>query len=139
MRWTTRALYSLALLVLCTSLWAQEQVTVQALLTDGKKYDGKQVVLVGIVRDLKEKVSRKGNPYYTFKIGEGKQTISIFSYGKASVKNGDKVRVTGKFAVEKRVGYAVYRNEIDVTKGKVEVLTSAPADRDKAQQPQEKK
>lgn len=137
MRWTTRALYSFALLVLCTSLWAQEQVTIQALLTDGKKYDGKQVVLVGIVRDLKEKVSKKGNPYYTFKIGEGKQTISVFSYGKASVKNGDKVRVTGKFAVEKRVGYAVFRNEIDVSKGKVEVLS--PADMGKAQQPQDKK
>lgn len=139
MRWTTRALYSFTLLVLCAALWAQEQVTVQALLTDGKKYDGKQVVVVGIVRDLKEKVSKRGNPYYNFKIGEGKQTISVFSYGKASVKNGDKVRVTGKFAVEKRVGYAVYRNEIDVSKGKVEVLASAPADRDKAQQTQDKK
>lgn len=139
MRWTTRALYSFTLLVLCAALWAQEQVTAQALLTDGKKYDGKQVVVVGIVRDLKEKVSKRGNPYYTFKIGEGKQTISVFSYGKASVKNGDKVRVTGKFAVEKRVGYAVYRNEIDVSKGKVEVLASAPADRDKAQQTKDKK
>ncbi len=108
---------------------AQEQVTVQALLNDGKKYDGKQVVLVGVVRDLKEKVSKKGNPYYTFKIGEGKQTISVFSYGNATVKNGDRVRVTGKFAVEKRVAYATYRNEIDVTKGKVEVLTPAEKER----------
>lgn len=111
---------------------AQEQVTVQALLNDGKKYDGKQVVLVGVVRDLKEKVSKKGNPYYTFKIGEGKQTISIFSYGKATVKEGERVRVTGKFAVEKRVAYATYRNEIDVTKGKVEVLAPAPTEKEKA-------
>ncbi|MCS6830972.1 MAG: hypothetical protein RMM08_08865 [Armatimonadota bacterium] len=112
--------------VLFAAANAQEQVTVQALLNDGKKYDGKQVVLVGVVRDLKEKVSRKGNPYYTFKIGEGKQVISVFSYGKATVKEGDKVRVTGKFAVEKRVAYATYRNEIDVTRGKVEVLTPSP-------------
>lgn len=127
------------LITLLTGVWAQEQVTVQALLTDGKKYDGKQVVLVGTIRDLKEKVSKKGNPYYTFKIGEGKQTVSVFSHGKATVKEGDKVRVTGKFAVEKRVGYAVFRNEIDISKGKVEVLAPAPADKGKERQQQGKK
>lgn len=127
-----KALPFVALLcVLLATVTAQEQVTVQALLSDGKKYDGKQVVLVGTVRDLKEKVSKKGNPYYTFKIGEGKQTVSVFGYGKATVKNGDKVRVTGKFAVEKRVAYATYRNEIDVTKGKVEVLPPVPTEREK--------
>lgn len=127
------------LITLLTGVWAQEQVNVQALLTEGKKYDGKQVVLVGTVRNLKERVSKKGNPYYTFKIGEGKQTVSVFSYGKAPVKEGDRVRVTGKFAVEKRVGYAVFRNEIDVSKGKVEVLTPAPADKGKDQPQQGKK
>jgi cytochrome c-type biogenesis protein CcmE len=129
---TVSAMLSVALLcALLATVAAQEQVTVQALLNEGKKYDGKQVVLVGIVRDIKEKVSKKGNPYYTFKIGEGKQTVSVFGYGKATVKNGDKVRVTGKFAVEKRVAYATYRNEIDVTKGKVEVLTPAPTEKEK--------
>lgn len=127
---TVRMVVSVALMcALFATVSAQEQVTVQALLNEGKKYDGKQVVLVGVVRDLKEKVSKKGNPYYTFKIGEGKQTVSVFGYGKAAVKNGDKVRVMGKFAVEKRVAYATYRNEIDVTKGKVEVL--APAEKEK--------
>ena len=114
---------------------AQEQVTVQALLNEGKRYDGKQVVLLGVVRDLREKVSRKGNPYYTFKIGEGKQSVSVFGYGKATVKEGDRVRVTGKFAVEKRVAYATYRNEIDVSKGKVEVLTPAPTEKGKGKDP----
>lgn len=134
MRTLSRAFHSVVLLALVAGVWAQEQVTVQALLTDGQKYDGKQVVLVGTVRNLKEKVSKKGNPYYTFKIGEGKQTISVFGYGKATAKEGDRVRVTGKFAVEKRVGYAIYRNEIDVSKGKVEVLTPAPTDKDKKRQ-----
>ncbi|MCL6473701.1 MAG: hypothetical protein K6U75_01410 [Firmicutes bacterium] len=132
MRWFAWMLF--ALLFITTAL-AQEQVTVQQLLNDGKKYDGKQVVLVGVVRDLKEKVSKKGNAYYTFKIGEGKQTISVFSYGTATVKEGDRVRVTGKFAVEKRVAYATYRNEIDVTKGKVEVLTPAPRKGESARPP----
>lgn len=118
---------------------AQEQVTVQALLNDGKKYDRKQVVLVGNVTDLKEKVSRKGNPYFTFKIGEGKQIISVFNYGKAPVKEGDRVKVTGTFFVEKRVGYAVYHNEIDVTKGKIEVLSAKEADKAKPAQAPEKK
>lgn len=127
------------LITLLTGVWAQELVTVQALLTEGKKFDGKQVVLVGTVRNFKERVSKKGNPYYTFKIGEGKQTVSVFGYGKAAVKGGDSVRVTGKFSVEKRVGYAVFRNEIDVSKGKVEVLTPAPADKEKAQPQQGKK
>jgi DNA polymerase III alpha subunit len=125
-------------LVFIATALAQEQVTVQALLNDGKKYDGKQVVLVGVVRDLKEKVSKKGNAYYTFKIGEGKQTISVFSYGTATVKEGDRVRVTGKFAVEKRVAYATYRNEIDVTKGKVEVLAPAPRKGESARPPASK-
>ncbi len=116
-----------ALILLAQPLSAQQQVTVQALLSEGKKYDGKQVVVVGVVRDLKEKVSRRGNHYYTFKLGEGEQTVSVFSYGRPTMKDGDRVRVTGKFAVEKRVGYATYRNEIDVTKGKVEVVTPAAA------------
>lgn len=111
MRQALQALGLAMLLLTAASLRAQQQVTVQALLTDGKRYDGKQVVLVGVVRGLKEKVSRRGNHYYTFKIGEGNQMVSVFSYGKATVKEGDRVRVTGKFAVEKRVGYATYRNE----------------------------
>jgi DNA polymerase III alpha subunit len=133
-----RFAWTLFALVFIASALAQEQVTVQQLLSDGKKYDGKQVVLVGVVHDLKEKVSKKGNAYYTFKIGEGKQTVSVFSYGKATVKEGDKVRVTGKFAVEKRVAYAVYRNEIDVTKGKIEVLAPAPKQGESAAAPAKK-
>lgn len=121
------------------ALQAQEQVTVQALLNNGKQYDGKQVVLVGVASKLKQKVSKKGNPYYTFRIGEGKQSVSVFGYGNAPAKEGDKVRVTGKFAVEKRVGYATYRNEIDVTKGKVEVLSSTSSDKPKAPTASEKK
>ncbi len=133
------ARFVLFVLVLTAFAWAQEQVTVQALLNNGKQYDGKQVVLVGTVRELKEKVSKKGNPYFTFKIGEGKQSISIFGYGKANVKEGDRVRVTGKFAVEKRVAYATYRNEIDVSKGKVEVLSSTSSEKEKGKQAQEKR
>ncbi len=125
---------AIAVGILCLTMvvQSQEQVTVQALLNNGKQYDGKQVALVGVVRELKEKVSKKGNPYFTFKIGEGKQSISIFGYGKANVKEGDRVRVIGKFAVEKRVAYATYYNEIDVSKGKVEVLTAASSDKAKA-------
>ncbi len=133
------ARFVLFVLVLTAFAWAQEQVTVQALLNNGKQYDGKQVVLVGTVRELKEKVSKKGNPYFTFKIGEGKQSISIFGYGKANVKEGDRVRVTGKFAVEKRVAYATYRNEIDVSKGKVEVLSSTSSEKEKGKPAQEKR
>jgi hypothetical protein len=46
--------------------------------------------------------------------------------------------VTGKFAVEKRVAYATYRNEIDVTKGKVEVLAPAPKQGESARPPASK-
>lgn len=135
-----RIVFIVALVLSFTmALQAQEQVTVQALLNNGKQYDGKQVVLVGVASKLKQKVSKKGNAYYTFRISDGKQSVSVFGYGNAPAKEGDKVRVTDKFAVEKRVGYATYRNEIDVTKGKVEVLSSTSSDKPKAPTASEKK
>lgn len=85
-------------------------------------YDGKIVRVVGTVADLDDRVSRKGNAYHTFQVTSGKDSVTVFSFGPAHVSDGDRVRVTGKFQLERRVGYKTYYNEIDATKGSIERL-----------------
>ncbi len=39
----------------------------------------------------------------------------MFSFGTLSIKEGDKVKVTGRYEVEKRVGRYTFYDEIDAT------------------------
>lgn len=100
-----------------TSAWAGEQLTVEALLKNAKTYDGKEVRVVGKVAEYKEKVSKAGNKYVTFKLRGAKETASVYLRNRLQkpCKDGDTVIVTGKFTLEKKVGTVTYKNEIDAT------------------------
>lgn len=108
------------LLLLATAAFAGEQLTVEALLKNAKTHDGKAVTVIGTVTDYKEKTSKRGNPYVTFKLKGTKEVAAIYLQGrlKKACKNGDTVIVEGKFVREKKVGDVVYKNEIDATAAK---------------------
>lgn len=108
------------LLLLAAAAFAGEQLTVEALLKNAQTHDGKTVTVIGTVAEYKEKTSKKGNPYVTFKLKGAKETASVYLQGrlKKACKDGDTVVVEGKFSKEKKVGEATYKNEIDATAAK---------------------
>ncbi|MBL8069049.1 MAG: hypothetical protein JNM28_11415 [Armatimonadetes bacterium] len=82
-------------------------VTVDTLLKDKAKYDGKEVVVSGKVAEYKARTSRAGNPYITFKLKGASATANVYLRGKlegdAAPKDGDKVEVSGIYRKEKKV------------------------------------
>ena len=116
-------------LVLCSLValvgWGQgfipQKATIADLLKEGSKWDKKEVAVIGYVAEFKQKTSRNGNDYYTFKLVEkleGKpEFISVYGQGKLSPAPIDKAHavVSGVFAKEKSVGDQTFRNEVDVT------------------------
>ncbi len=106
---------ALSILILLTSIsLACENATVSSITADSSKFDGKVVCVQGSVSKLKFKTSKRGNAYTTFSLyDENGKSLSVFSFGSLSVKEGDKVNVTGRYEVEKRVGRYTFHNEID--------------------------
>lgn len=96
---------------------AAEKASVRDLLTNGKKFDGKVVTVTGSVDAFQARTSKAGNPYFVFKLKEKDQTINVYGRGKLDkdLKSGAKVEITGKYAVEKKVGKLTFKNEVDVT------------------------
>ncbi len=67
------------------------------------RYDGKVVSLDGKVHSLKVKVTKKGNPYSTFQLRDASgRSMTVFSFGVLEVKEGDPVRVRGKYIRSKQ-------------------------------------
>lgn len=98
------------------------KTTIGDILLHPQKYDGKIVKVEGKVISLKFKTSKRGNPYTVFKIAEDNQSLTVFSFGTLPIKEGDKVRVVGKYQSVKQVGPYTFYDEIDASKGSVEKI-----------------
>lgn len=109
-----RTFLALCILLLLTSIsLACENTTVLAIVADSHKLDAKEVCVEGLVSTLKFKTSKRGNPYTTFSVNdENGKSLNVFSHGTLSIKEGDKVKVTGRFDIEKKVGKYTFYNEI---------------------------
>lgn len=99
-----------------------KNVSVKELVAHRSKYHNKQVVVTGCASDVLEKVSRNDNIYHTFMLVNHGKRVRVFAFGSANVKDGMHVRVKGIYHKLKRVGYAVFRNEIDATDGYTKAL-----------------
>ena len=112
-----KILLALYILILLTSISiACEKTTVSDITAGPNKFDGKEVCVESLVSNLKFKISKKGNPYTTFWVSDEKgQSLTVFSFGTLPIKEGDKVKVTGKYEVEKRVGRYTFYNEISAS------------------------
>ncbi|GBC91799.1 hypothetical protein HRbin15_00258 [bacterium HR15] len=91
------------------------RTTIAAILQDPDRFHKKLVQLEGKVSDYKEKTSRAGNAYTTFKLVQEEQKITVFSYGHLKLKDGEEVVVIGRYYKERRVGRATFKNEIDAS------------------------
>jgi DNA polymerase III alpha subunit len=113
-----KALLSLVALASLTA--APQKATVVELLKDGKKFDQKTVVVVGVMDKFEQRTSKAGHAYFVFRLKDKTKWVNVYGKGtfqppvKPPVINGDKVEVNGKFRVEKKVGDRTFRNEIEV-------------------------
>ncbi|CAN1534752.1 hypothetical protein MCEMSE15_01529 [Fimbriimonadaceae bacterium] len=101
-------------------------VTVSDLAKKASNFDKKNVQTTGKVEKFEQRTSRKGNAYFVFDLIEGKERVHIYGQGKleVKVKDGDKLKVTGFFRKEKKIGDRSFKNEIqvDLKKKPIEVL-----------------
>jgi hypothetical protein len=89
------------------------QTSPSEILANPEKYDGQDVTITGTVTNLRETVSQKGNPYYTFDLRDGTTILRVFSFGKSSCGAGSTATVEGRFEQVKHVGRYTFRNEVD--------------------------
>jgi hypothetical protein len=119
-----RTYLALSVLILLTSIsLACENTTVSSINVNASKFDGKEVCVEGSVSDLEFKTSKKGNPYTTFSVNdEIFNSVTVFSLGSLQIKEGDKVKVTGKYDVVKQVGIITYSYFNAISASSVEKL-----------------
>ena len=113
-RWAARAcayvvVLSLALVAACEGA----DGLVKALLSDPARYDGQPVTLAGTVTQLDVRVSRRGNSYYTFKLGDGSGRVTVFSFGEPPCPSGSRVTIDGEFRRVKRVSGHTFYDQVD--------------------------
>ncbi|MER3403555.1 MAG: hypothetical protein C4336_06850 [Armatimonadota bacterium] len=90
------------------------ETTVEAILKDPDSFHKKWVRVEGRVETLKKRVSRAGNKFATFQLGE-KQKLTVYTFGHPDIEAGDEVIVVGRFFKEKKVGNNTFENEIDAS------------------------
>ena len=98
------------------------KTTIAEILSNPDTFDSKMVSVEGKVLALQEKISSKGNAYATFKLFRENKIIRIFSFGKPSVKDGDFVKVIGRYQKMKHSGQFTFYNEIETSDGTVEAI-----------------
>jgi uncharacterized protein (DUF58 family) len=121
MKKTMMVISALAVFLLCASSMAAAQVRtdIQAILSNPNGFDGRKVEVEGRVESLRSRLSAKGGPYTTFKLAEDGESLSVFTLGDARLKEGDLVKVTGRFQKIRYLSQYVFLNEIDATDGQV--------------------
>lgn len=94
-------------------------INIGDILENPDEYDGKRVTVSGEVVGIRARVSKAGNPYYTFTLRDQTGEVKVFNFGQPVCVDGDTVAVVGTYAVEKHVGRYTFYNEIDASTGAV--------------------
>ena len=104
---------ALALLCLVTlAAYADPPPTIQALVQNPNRFDGKVVSVVGTISAYRERASDTGHPFTVFVLSDGSTSVNVFIWNRHPFGNGDRVRVTGTFLRAKSVGTLTFDNEI---------------------------
>jgi hypothetical protein len=85
------------------------------IMANADRYDGQLITTRGTVKNLRETVSRRGNPYYTFELVDGSRGVKVFSFGNAPCPAGSAATVEGTFKKVTQQGRYVFYNEIQAT------------------------
>jgi len=64
-----------------------------------EEYAEQQVVIRGRVMSARRAVFPNGRPYHTLSVGDERASLTVFSWDRPSVKEGDSVQVGGVFHV----------------------------------------
>jgi len=113
MKW---AIQVVIMILLASLAWAEEKVSIEALLQNLERYDGKTVIVEGEITSYQEKISRRGNPYTTFRLKDNGSSVAVFARGHLGLKDGLQVQVIGVFQRVKQVGRDTFYNEISADK-----------------------
>lgn len=121
MKKTLTVLPALAIFLLCAggAAFGQVRTDIQAILSNPNGFDGRKVEVEGKVESLRSRISGKGTPYTIFKLAEDGESVSVFTLGDQPLKEGDMVKVTGRFQKIRYLSKYVFLNEIDATDGRV--------------------
>lgn len=106
------ALAALLAVLMCPPAYSQA-VSIGALLESPERYDGRVVTVSGVIAVYRERASRAGNAYTTFRLQEGGASVAVFVWGHRGLRDGVRVRVTGVFQRVRRVGPFTFYNEIE--------------------------
>lgn len=87
-----------------------------AILAAPERYDRQAVTLGGAITKLDQRVSQRGNAYYTFDLQDTTGRIRIFSFGQAPCSEGRRTVVDGTFEKVKRVGDYTFYNEVTASR-----------------------
>lgn len=112
------ALFGL-ILTCVVAAYRQSPVAITRLCHNQSRYDGKTITVYGTVADHQEHVSQRGHRYTTFLLTDGQAQVSVFSFGKPAVADGQQVTVKGRYSRKKTVGPWLFYHEIDTTYGTI--------------------
>ncbi len=118
-QYTLRILFLLLLLLsplflLAHQAPAGEKKTIQEILSNPVKYDGREVTIQGKATKIRPRTSKKGNDSTTFLLkDESGKGMNIYTRGHPLITEGQKVTVTGVYQKLKMVGRKTIRNEVE--------------------------
>ena len=95
---------------------ADSAISPTTLLSHPYTYNDQHVAVSGIVRDVEERTSQRGNEYDIFDLCDS-HCVRVFTWGHPAVSEGQKLTVHGTFEVTKRVGVYTFHNEIETDEG----------------------
>lgn len=125
------AFAAVVLMVIPSGAGAQifsKEVTVAEIVSDPAGYDQKTVTVTGCAFIVRKKKDRAGRPWMLISLldpKDRKKVINVFGPGHPDARNGDIIKVTGKFKANSKRGRYTYKNEIETTSKKVVVVAKA--------------
>lgn len=74
-------------------------VRVAEILAAPEAFEGLQVVIRGTVLRAKREVFPNGRPYYTLSVADGPAVVTVFSWTRPAIGDGDRIEAAGVFHV----------------------------------------
>ncbi len=95
------------------AICAAAETTIEEITNKGDSYDGRTVSVTGTVSNLKFRALEVGNNYTTFMLAsKSGGRIKVFTWGKLTLKAGQKVQVTGVYRKVSNAGPRYFYNQI---------------------------
>lgn len=95
------------------AICAAAETTIEEITNKGDSYEGRTVSVTGTVSNLKFRALEVGNNYTTFMLAsKSGGRIKVFTWGKLTLKPGQKVQVTGVYRKVSKAGPRYFYNQI---------------------------